>query len=191
MFGFLRYQNVRRRLTVNGIAKRANMFAVAGLALLGTFGSRADAYTVRATGRWLCHRALIGDDVPLKFARVEMWDSDCLGSHVCDDRFAVGYTNADGSFSLEGDHDDGGNYYWSKPDPYIQVVLTDDQVPFWPAGVRVIDELCREKSANTPEHDNDNIEGDVSFGTWIWGADKAPGKPTECELWLADFSRPS
>jgi hypothetical protein len=140
----------------------------AGLLLclvLSFFSSQclADEFHVRVSGRFSCLDN--GTVRPLANARVEIMDSDNDVGTFGDDLIGVTQTNKDGYFSEDCVGGDGGNYSWSKPDVYARVILQDDfTVP-----VRVVDELNSSRSMATPQHDHDNIEGDVSIGSWFWG----------------------
>jgi hypothetical protein len=99
---------------------------------------------------------------PLAGARIEMWDSDCDGSTICDDFMGSSRINADGTFSVTGT---GGDPF-SGPDVYLRVVYNDD------AGVRLTDELNDDRSVDTPEHDHNNVGGGtIDFGAWTIGLD--------------------
>lgn len=118
-----------------------------------------------------------GQVVPLAHARVELMDSDSDTDTLLDDRMGIGYTDQNGYFEFDGEGDDTGHYWWSKPDVYARVVLTDDT----PNPVRCADELNNERYKDTPEHDHDNWEGDVDFGSFIWGEQDRSTSPS---VWL-------
>jgi len=139
---------------------------------------RADDYTLTATGSWFCRDGTTGDVLPLAGARVELMDSDCDGSEVCDERMGVSHVREDGSFEVSGSGGDSGNYDWSKPDVYVRVIFNDDD------GVRLTDELNNDRGANTPEHDHNNVQGSVNFGNWTTGLGTGQGQGTKCATWI-------
>jgi len=138
--------------------------------------ANADDYTVTATGSWTCINN--GVTLPLAHARVELRDSDVDVGTLGDDVMAVGLTDDQGRFVLTGQGGDPGNYSWSRPDVYVQIVLTDEQ------GVRLTDEVNNEWNANTPQHDHDNVEGNVDIGDWSVGTQAGEGS-SRCGVWLA------
>jgi hypothetical protein len=147
----------------------------------------ADNFTVTATGSAWCHDGTSNTDFPLTGARVQLMDSDCDGSTLCDDvmNSIPAYVTDDGSFSVQGSGGDPGNYSWSRPDVYIRIVFNDDQ------GVRLTDELDRDQYFDTPEHDHDNTAdgSTVAFGGWTTGANVSGpsatslGDGTKCAVW--------
>jgi hypothetical protein len=144
--------------------------------------AEADNYHVTAHGSWFCWDSSVrpaGAVVPLEGARVELMDSDCLGSEICDDVMGAAHVQADGSYVIDGVGGDPGSYSWSKPDVYVRVVFNDD------AGVREADDVDVTRSANTPEHDHDNTDGDVDFGSWTTGLGVSVGDGNQCGVWLA------
>lgn len=137
----------------------------------------ADA-TVTATGQVRCFDGASGSEAPLTGARVELVDSDCDGSQICDDVMGTGYVAADGSFSVTGR---GGDPFGGNPDVYIRVVLTDD------AGVRLTDEVGLIRSFSTPEHDHNNTPDGavVDFRIIVSGLNTGPGESPRCAVWKA------
>ena len=132
-------------------------------------------FHVEAKGSWMCRDGTTGAILPLAGARVELMDSDCDGSEICDDLMGTTHVNDDGTFLVAGD---GGDPFNGKPDVYVRVVFNDDQ------GVRLTDELNRDRGANTPEHDHNDFEGSIDFGTWTTGLNTAPGEGTKCATWI-------
>jgi hypothetical protein len=146
----------------------------------------ADDYTVTGTGWAFCHDGTDNTDFPLAGARVQLMDSDCDGSTICDDVMGESYVGDDGSFSVTGAGGDPGDYSWSRPDVYIRVVFNDDH------GVRLTDELDRDQWFDTPEHDHNNTAGGttVNFGAWTTGlgvsgpsSTSSYGDGTKCAVW--------
>jgi hypothetical protein len=127
---------------------------------LTAYAATADNATVTATGFAYCHDGTDNTDSPLTGARVQLMDSDCDGSTICDDVMGQGYVATDGSFNVTGTGGDPGNYSWSRPDVYVRVVFNDDR------GVRLTDELDRDQYFDTPEHDHDNTANGstIDFG---------------------------
>jgi hypothetical protein len=82
----------------------------------------ANNYTVTGTGSAFCHDGTNNSIVPLAGARVQLMDSDCDGSTICDDVMGESHIAADGSFTVTGSGGDPGDYSWSRPDVYIRVV---------------------------------------------------------------------
>ncbi len=107
---------------------------------------------------------------PLANARVEIMDSDNDIGTFGDDLMGVTSTNAAGYFSSDGVGGDGGNWSWSRPDVYARIML-DDQ---WVVPVRMKDEMGTTRSWATPQHDHDNVEGNVDLGAWWWGSQASP-----------------
>src|SRR5438477_3165370 len=112
----------------------------------------ARSVTVTGTGQILCQDG-DGTLVPLPGAGVELMDSDCDGSSICDDLMGTGFTDSSGNFSVTGSGGDPGNYHWSNPDPYVRVMYDDG------AGVRVTDELDDTQWNSSPQHSHDNVGG--------------------------------
>lgn len=132
----------------------------------------ADA-TVTGTGFILCQdNSLIFNPLPLEGARVEMMDSDCDGSEVCDDVMATGVVQADGSFTVTGS---GGDVFGGDPDVYIRIAYNDDQ------GVRLTDEVDSTRSWSSPQHEHNNTPNGatIDFGAKALGA----GGGTRCGVW--------
>lgn len=144
-------------------------------------GPRPNDYTVTVSGSFFCHDGSSSIDSPLAGARVELMDSDCDGSTICDDEMGHSYVNDDGSFSITGTGGDPGDYSWSRPDVYVRIVYNDDQ------GVRLTDELNRDQYADTPEHDHNNVANGsaIDFGSWTTGVGVSPGEGSKCGVWLA------
>lgn len=145
----------------------------------------ANDFTVTGTGSAFCHDGTDDTTFPLAGARVQLMDSDCDGSTICDDVMGESRVAADGSFAVTGRGGDPGNYWWSKPDVYIRVVYNDD------AGVRLTDELDRDQYFDTPEHDHNNTPDGttVDFGGWTTGLNVSGpsatsfGDGTKCAVW--------
>ena len=150
------------------------------LALLALAPAQALAdKTVTATGYAFCFDGTSGKTLPLEGARVELMDSDCDGSEICDDVMGTSHVNADGSFSVTGVGGDPG-WIGSDPDVYVRFAYNDDK------GVRLTDEADVTRSWNMPEHDHDNFGGGtIDFGAWTTGLGVGPGEGTRCGVWLA------
>jgi len=155
----------------------------AGLAALRV--AFANDFTVTGVGAAFCHDGTDDSTVPLVGARVQLMDSDCDGSTLCDDVMGESHVAADGTFSVTGRGGDPGGYSWSRPDVYIRVVYNDD------AGVRLTDELDRGQYFDTPEHDHDNTAdgATIDFGRWTTGlgvsgpSTTSFGDGTKCAVW--------
>jgi len=133
--------------------------------------------TVTGIGSFFCYDGSTGATVPLAGARVELWDSDCDGSTICDDFMGSSYIQSDGHFSVTGH---GGDPLGGAPDPYIRVMFNDDQ------GVRLTDELDNDRYADTPEHDHNDVSGGtVDFGAWTTGLNVGTGNASKCGVWVA------
>ncbi len=133
--------------------------------------------TVTAIGRAFCYDGTTQRLYPLEGARVELMDSDCDGSQICDDLMGVGRVAADGSFSVTGSGGDPG-WIGTSPDVYVRFAYNDDD------GVRLTDELDSTRSWSTPEHDHDNTGGGViDFGDWVTGMGVGAGEGTQCGVW--------
>jgi len=146
----------------------------------------AHAYHVHASGNFYTYDN--GNVVPLAFARVEIMDSDSDTDTILDDTMGTGNTDQNGHFEIDGSGGDGGNFWWSKPDVYARVDLSDDYPgplpPVYggkPHPVRCTDELNSARGKDTPEHDHDNVSGFVDLGSFVWG-DK--GQATAPSVWL-------
>ncbi len=129
-----------------------------------------------------------GNLVPLKFARVEIMDSDSDTDTILDDTLGTGNTDQNGHYEIDGYGGDGGSYWWSKPDVYARVDLSDDYPRTLPPAyngqphpVRCTDELNSARGKDTPEHDHDNVSGNVTLGAFVWG-DK--NQSTAPSVWL-------
>lgn len=132
---------------------------------------------VTATGRVLCFDGSVGSARPLEGIRVELMDSDCDGSQICDDVMGVAYAGADGTFEVAGT---GGDPFGGRPDVYLRFAYNDDR------GVRLTDEADTTRSFNTPEHEHDDTgSGTVAFGEWTTGLGVEAGEGTRCGVWLA------
>jgi hypothetical protein len=145
------------------------------------------AYHVHASGNFYTWEN--GVLVPLKFARVEIMDSDSDTDTILDDTLGTGNTDANGHFEIDGSGGDGGSFWWSKPDVYARVDLSDDYPRVLPPEyggkahpVRCTDELNSARGCDSPEHDHDNISGNVDVGSWAWGNKTESSAPT---VWLA------
>jgi hypothetical protein len=137
----------------------------------------ADA-TITATGFAFCYDGTTQTFHPMEGVRVELMDSDCDGSQICDDEMGRNWVQADGSFRVTGSGGDPG-WIGSDPDVYLRFAYNDDE------GVRLTDELDSTRSWNTPEHDHDNT-GDgtnIDFGSWSTGNGVDPGEGTQCGVW--------
>ena len=139
----------------------------------------SDDYSVTVKGFIFGFDGSTGKIAPLKGARVILMDSDADGSTIFDDEMGSSHVAADGSFSVTGTGGDPGSFSWSKPDIYIRIVYNND------AGVRLTDELDRDRYVDTPEHDHDNFSGDLDIGTWIIGQDVGIGNASKCGVWMA------
>lgn len=155
--------------------------AAVGCPLLLATGAVSNDYTVTAVGSFFCYDGSTNTTVPLAGARILLMDSDCDGSTICDDVMGSGHIAADGSFRVTGRGGDPGDWSWSRPDVYLRVVYNDDQ------GVRETDELDRDRSTDTPQHDHDNTPdgSTVDFGAWVAGTGVNAGEATQCGVWLA------
>ena len=132
---------------------------------------------VTATGRVLCNDGSVGSVRPLEGVRVELMDSDCDGSQICDDVMGVAYAGADGMFEVSGT---GGDPFGGRPDVYLRFAYNDDR------GVRLTDEADTTRRFSTPEHDHDDTgSGTVAFGEWTTGLGVEAGEGTRCGVWLA------
>ena len=147
--------------------------------ILSSSLSFGNNYTATGTGSAFCHDGTTNNNFPLAGARVELMDSDCDGSTICDEVMGQSHVAADGSFTVTGSGGDPGNYSWSRPDVYIRVVFNDDN------GVRLTDELGRDQYFDTPEHDHDNTtDGSIiDFGSWTTGEHVSLGDGTKCAVW--------
>jgi len=160
-----------------GASRRSRRVAIAvAVPFLLAGGRTASDNDVRAVGTFLCFDGSTNQTFPLAGARVEMWDSDCDGSTICDDFMGSSRLDAAGHYDFTGH---GGDPF-SPPDPYIRVVYNDD------AGVRLTDELDSDRSVDTPEHDHDNTAGGtIDFGTFVIGGDVGAGNASKCGVWHA------
>ena len=133
----------------------------------------ADA-TVTATGSLFCRDR----NLPGVGLRVELMDSDCDGSEICDDVMGVGPVAADGSFRVTGR---GGDPLGGDPDVYLRFAYNDD------GGVRMTDEADVTRSASTPQHDHNNTpDGSViDFGAITIAPTAAPDESPRCQIFLA------
>ena len=137
----------------------------------------ADA-TVTAKGQAYCYDGTTQSYYPMEGVRVELMDSDCDGSEICDDVMGTSKVQADGSFAVTGRGGDPG-WIGTDPDVYVRFVYNDDD------GVRLTNELNSSRSWNTPEHDHDNT-GDgttIDFGAWSTGNGVNAGDGTQCGVW--------
>jgi hypothetical protein len=162
-----------------GVSLTLLRFAAACATLTGTVAI-ADEH-VTAHGYWHCWDSSVqpgGQVVPLEGARVELVDSDCRGSEICDDVMGTSHVQADGSYWVEGSGGDPG-IWWTEPDVYVRVVFTDDE------GVREADDIDITRSASTPQHDHDNVKGDIDFGGMVTGLGVDIGDGNKCGVWLA------
>lgn len=141
----------------------------------------ADDYHVHASGDIWCSDN--GDLHPLAGARIELMDSDADGSTIFDDTMATKVTDVNGHFELDGQGGDPGSYSWSRPDVYVRVSLTDDSA--FP--VTLTDELGGPRSWDSPEHDHNDSEGNVSIGSFTWGTSKSSdaNNSSKCGVWLS------
>lgn len=131
-------------------------------------------HTVTAVGSFSCYDGSRDITFPLAGARIEMWNSNCDGSTLCDDKMGESHIADDGTFSVTGR---GGDLF-SGPDVYLRVVYNDD------AGVRLTDELNRDRWVDTPEHDHDNrADETIDFGAWLIGNDVGKGNASQCGVW--------
>lgn len=155
-------------------------------------------YRVHASGDFFTWEN--GVQVPLKFARVEIMDSDSDTDTILDDTLGVGNTDENGHYEIDGSGGDGGSFWWSKPDVYARVDLSDDfprpLPPFFNGKahpVRCTDELDSSRSTDTPEHDHDNASGNVNLGGWVWGNKNSDSAPTvwmhSCDVFTNYVSR--
>jgi hypothetical protein len=152
---------------------------LAGLVAMSASPVFADA-TVTATGSAFCYDGTDSAYHPLAGARVELMDSDCDGSQLCDDEMGHSRVGEDGRFTVTGRGGDPG-LIGTNPDVYVRFAYDDGD------GVRLTNELNSTRSWSTPEHDHNNT-GDgsiVDFGTWSTGAGAAPGEGTPCGVWIA------
>lgn len=119
---------------------------------------------------------------PLAHAHVEIMDSDNDVGTFGDDLLGMTDTNDQGDFSHDGIGGDGGNWSWSKPDVYAQVLL-DDQ---WSLKIRVKDDNDNTESRATPQHDHDNVEGSVNVGSMWWGSQSSTAEHNAAApcIWL-------
>ena len=148
--------------------------ALLASSIVGT--ALADA-TVTATGSAYCYDGTTQTYFPLAGARVELMDSDCDGSQICDDEMGRSYVQDDGSYSVTGSGGDPG-IFWTDPDVYVRFAYNDDQ------GVRLTDEADSTRSWSTPEHDhNDFGGGKIDFGAWSTGNGVGAGEGTQCGVW--------
>ncbi len=163
------------------LLSRLRSLAAIGCPLVLASGAASNDFTVTAIGSFFCYDGSTNTTVPLAGARVLLMDSDCDGSTVCDDLMGSGHIEADGSFRVTGHGGDPGDWSWSRPDVYLQVVYNDDQ------GVRETDELDWDRSTVTPQHDHDNTTdgSTVDFGSWTAGTGVNIGEGTRCGVWLA------
>jgi hypothetical protein len=118
--------------------------------------------------------------VPLEGARVELMDSDCHGSEVCDDVLKTARVDAQGNFEVSGRGGDGSGP-GGDPDLYIRIAFNDDM------GVRMTDEADVTRSVSTPQHDHDNAsEGTtIDFGRITVGGSAGAGDTPRCAIFLA------
>lgn len=147
-------------------------YVAAALIALG-FPSVAKAdETITAVGRVMCFDGILR---PLEGVRVELMDSDCDGSEICDDTMAVGRSGPDGNFTVTGS---GGDILNGKPDIYVRFAYNDDE------GVRLTNEIDSTRSVSSPQHDHDNSSsGTIDFGTVTIAANLSPGEGSQCGVW--------
>jgi hypothetical protein len=143
-------------------------------AVLGVPAFAAADAAVKAVGSVFCRA------VPLEGARVELMDSDCHGSEVCDDVLAIAHVDGQGRFEVAGRGGDGGGL-GGNPDVYIRIAFNDDD------GVRMTDEADVTRSVSTPRHDHDNTPDGttIDFGRITVGANAGPGDTPRCQVFLA------
>lgn len=147
--------------------------------MLGLWGAAAMAdATVTATGTAFCFDGVGNRKLPLTGARVELMDSDCLGSQVCDDVMVLGRVGPMGEFTVSGN---GGDPFGGKPDVYVRFVLDDG------AGVRMTDEVGITRSVSVPEHDHDNVSdgSTINFGELVFDSGAAWRESGQCAVFLA------
>jgi hypothetical protein len=153
--------------------------ATLSLAFMLAPSALADDHTVTAVGSFRCYDGSrdtgSGDPTfPLGGARIEMWNSNCDGSTLCDTTMGQSNINEDGTFAVTGR---GGDLF-SGPDVYLRVVYDDD------AGVRLTDELNGDRAVDTPQHDHNNVgDGTIDFGPWMIGLDVGKGNASKCGVW--------
>ena len=160
-------------------------FSIAGViaCALAASDAVADNYNVHVTGDIFCSDN--GTVAPLAHARIEMMDSDADGSTIFDDTMGQSTTDGSGHFDFSGSGGDPGSYSWSRPDVYVRVTLSDEDLTPFP--VRLTDELNSARSWDSPEHDHDNVEGDVVIGSFTWGTSYDPNavhNSSQCGVWL-------
>lgn len=146
---------------------------------LAAVPASAGDHTVTAIGSFHCYDGSRDDGsanpvFALSGACIELWNSDCDGSTICDKKMGHGYIKYDGSFVVTGR---GGDLF-SGPDVYLRVVFNDD------AGVRLTDELNSDRFVNTPQHDHNDVgDGTIDFGAWTIGLDVGKGNASKCGVW--------
>ena len=126
--------------------------------------ARADV-TFQVKGRWVCNNR--GTVIPVARARVELWEDI---SFWFDNKFGVGHTASDGSFSF-------GVRAGSNFDLYANLVLTDDD------GVRLSNWYSITGSEWSIETSRVRTHsGVVDLGTWQISRDNGTGTP-KCAIW--------
>lgn len=152
------------RITPKLIVRALCIAAVVEASILVKTSARSDEFHVFVSGHIDC----LDNGVPraLANAHVEIMDSDNDAGTFGDDLMGITDTNVNGDFAGDGIGGDGGNWSWSKPDVYVRILL-DDQ---WTIPVRMKDDLGSTESLAFPQHDHDNVEGNVSVGSRWWGS---------------------
>lgn len=164
-----------------GLAALTRRLQVGILFLLSmqTGPALADA-TVTATGSVFCFDGDTGVETALVGARVELMDSDCDGSQICDDEMNTqpSYVDANGLFTVTGR---GGDPLGGDPDVYVRIALTDD------VGVRMTDEIGITRSFSTHEHGHNNTPDGaiIDFGRITSGQGSGNGESARCAVWSA------
>lgn len=165
MSRFTQYRTVAPRIMLATLA--------AGVVLTGA-EARAEE-TITARGRVTCF-ASGAPSQGLGGVQVELMDSDCLGSQLCDDLMQVSRTDDEGNYELTGS---GGDPFGGRPDVYVRFVYDSG------TGVRLTDEVNATRSTSTPEHDHDNASGAIDFGEFNAGAGAGVGEGSPCSVWRA------
>src|SRR5689334_11352518 len=96
----------------NGLKSRLSIGAAVLFSLLIPRSALAEDYTVHAFGSFFYLDPADGKPKPLAFAWVELWDSDCDGSTICDDLMGFSFTNEKGEYDILGL---GGDPFSGKP----------------------------------------------------------------------------
>lgn len=147
---------------------------------IGTEKLFADEFQVTVTGRILYHNTVSNADLPLRHAKIEVWDSDVpTASTVLDDFMNADFTDDNGNFLITGSGGDGYNYSWSRPDVYIRVSLEDNT-----GQVRLIDEFNGTQSYIIGLHEFDDVQGMVNIGERILDTGKQPFFGTKAMVWV-------